>query len=387
MLPLTELKVLDLTRLIPGGYATLILADLGARVIKVEDPRAGDYARRMGADLAGAGALYQALNRNKKSIKVDLKTPEGREVFMALLSSGYDVVIEGFRPGVMERLGLGYGELRRIAPRLVYCAVSGFGQTGPYRNRAVHDINCMALAGVLGLTGPGSAPLPGVADTVSALHAAVAVLAACMRREITGEGCFIDVALSESLISTFSFHLLNYMAEGAEPVPGESEFTGRYPCYGLYATKDGAWVSFAALEEKFWKNFCRAVARPDLESGQYDTSGAVKRELQRIFASRTRAEWEDLAAELDLCLEPVLSFGEVLSHPQFRERGVFFDIPIDGDKLPQVRLPALFDGAPPPRAEPPPRWGEHTEEVLKALGYAEDEIARMLAAWESDGEG
>ncbi len=377
MLPLEGLKVLDLTRLIPGGYATLILADLGAEILKVEDTQTGDYSRWIAPIIGGNGVYFSALNRNKKSIKVNLKTEEGKEIFKGLVMNGYDIVIESFRPGVMDRLGIGYEALREVTPELIYCAITGYGQTGPKKDKALHDLNCMAVSGVLGLTGEDLLPIPGIADTVSSLFSVITILGAYYSRGKDGQGQFIDVSMTEGVISLFSFHLIKYLVDGKLPEVGNTDFTGKFPSYEIYKAKDGGYVSVAILEEKFWKNFCLAVGRDDLIEKQHDSSKETKEQVANIFKSKTRSEWEQIAEEFDFCLEPVLNFEEVPKHPQLKERNLFFEINNKGEKIPQVRMPFLMSGLKNIPMNPHPLWGENTEEILISLGYDKEKIKSL----------
>lgn len=377
MLPLEGVKVLDLTRLIPGGYATLILADLGAEILKVEDTQTGDYSRWIAPIIGGNGVYFSALNRNKKSIKLNLKTEEGKEIFKELVKNGYDVVIESFRPGVMDRLEIGYKALKKIAPGLIYCSITGYGQTGPKKDKALHDLNCMAISGVLGITGEDLPPIPGIADTVSSLFSVIAILSAYVSRETNGQGQFIDVSMTEGVISLFSFHLIRYLVDGKLPEIRNTDFTGRFPSYDIYKAKDGGYVSLAILEEKFWKNFCLAVGREDLIGKQHDSSTKTKNEVANIFKSKTCGEWEKIAEEFDFCLEPVLNFKEVPDHPQLKERNLFFEINHQGKKIPQIRIPFLMSGLTNIPMNPPPLWGESSEEILISLGYDKEKLESL----------
>lgn len=377
MLMLEDLKILDLTRLIPGGYATLILADLGGEVLKIEDTESGDYARWMEPAVTGYGIYFHALNRNKKSMKLNLKTEDGKRIFKNLVENGYDVIIEGFRPGVMDRLGIGYSALREISPRVIYCAISGYGQNGPKKDKALHDLNCMAISGILGITGEDSPPIPGIADASSALFSVIAILSAHIARQKNGQGRFIDVSMTEGVVSLFSFHLLKYLVDGKMPESGNTDFTGRFPCYGIYETKDGKYVALAALEEKFWKNFCLVSLREDLIQKQYDESNETKKEVEDVFKSKTRRQWEEASEKIDLCLEPVLNFKEAMEHPQLKKRNLFFEIKHRDRRIPQVRMPFLISGLEETPRNLAPLWGEHTEEVLISLGIDKEEIKSL----------
>ncbi len=381
--PLEKLKILDLTRLIPGGYATLILADLGAEVVKVEDTQSGDYARWYPPPVKEYGIYFHALNRNKKSIKLNLKAKEGKDIFKKLLAGGYDIIVESFRPGVMDRLGLGYKPLREINPGIIYCAITGYGQEGPRSDKAAHDLNCIAVAGALGITGRrGEVPsIPGVqiADTGSSLFAVISILAAVIGREKSGLGQFIDVSMTDGVVSVLSVHLSKYLLDGQVPKPQEMHLTGRYPCYRIYEAKDGgAYLTLAALEEKFWKGFCEAVGREDLIPKQFDDSEEAHREVEEVFRSKTRREWEEISRRFDFCLEAVKDFGEVTREPQLKERGVFFEIThLKEGSVPQVRIPFRMSDMDDIPKKPPPGWGEHTKEILLWLGYTEEEIEEL----------
>jgi crotonobetainyl-CoA:carnitine CoA-transferase CaiB-like acyl-CoA transferase len=379
MLPLEGLKVLDLTRLIPGGYATLILADLGAEVLKIEDMELGDYSRWIEPTIGGNGVYFHALNRNKKSMKLNLKTEEGKEIFKELVEKGYDTIVEGFRPGVMDRLGIGYNVLRNINPKVIYCAISGFGQDGPKKHKALHDLNCLGVTGVLSITGEASPAIPGIqiADTSSALFSVISILTAYVARGKTNQGQFIDVSMTDGLISLLSIHLIKYIVDSTMPVGGKMDFNGKFPCYRVYETKDERYMTLAALEKKFWENFCIAIGRRDLIDKQYDDSMKTRKELENIFKSKTRIEWEEISENIDCCLEPALSFKEVTEHPHFKSRNLFFDIDHQSVKVPQVRVPFLMSDVNNTPRNPAPLWGEHTDEILISIGYDEKEIESL----------
>ncbi len=379
MLPLEGLKVLDLTRLIPGGYATLILADLGAEVLKIEDKESGDYSRWMEPVVEGDGVYFHALNRNKKSIKLNLKTIEGKDIFKKLVENEYDTIVESFRPGVMDRLGIGYNVIKEINPRAIYCSISGYGEEGPKKDKALHDLNCIALSGVLSITGEDAPAIPGIqiADTTSALFSVVSILTAHIAREKTGQGQFIDVSMIDGVISLLSIHLVKYLLDGEIPAGGGMHFNGRFPCYRLYQTKDGKYMTLAALEQKFWENFCLAIGRGDLIDKQYDDGIKTKHEVENIFKSKTRDEWEEISDKIDSCLEPVLNFKEVTEHPHLKSRSLFFDINRKNVKVPQIRIPFLMSKADNMPMNSAPLWGEHTEEILTSIGYDKEEIESL----------
>jgi crotonobetainyl-CoA:carnitine CoA-transferase CaiB-like acyl-CoA transferase len=390
---LDGVRVLDLSRLLPGGFCSLLLADHGADVLKVEDMRLGDYIRWAPPSIAGAeasasSALFLALNRNKRSIRIDLKQEEGREVLLALARE-HDVVLESFRPGVLDRLGVGYEAMRAVNPRLVYCAITGYGQDGPLRDRPGHDLNYLGLVGLLGLTGARGGPPVAAAGQIAdlgggALMAAFGILAALREAERTGVGQVVDIAMADGALSWLAMVAARHLAEGGEPpVRGELELAGGLVCYSPYACSDGGWVTLGALERRFWEAWCRGVGREDLVDEQHAAAGSdAHAEVEAIFAARTRAEWEAFAGEHECCLEPVLGLDEALSSELVRARGM-----VTGLDQPGVPEPVALLGAPVRLSRTPadcnrlpgPALGEHTEAVLRAAGFDEDRIEQLLA--------
>lgn len=378
--PLAGLKVLDLSRLLPGPFATMVLAQLGAQVDKIEDPSGGDYLRLMPPQVGGMNAVFHALNRGKRSVVLDLKRPEARAALLRL-AVGYDVLVESFRPGVLDRLGLGYDQLREKNPRLVYCAITGYGQTGPLAQRAGHDLDYLARAGVLGLTGPEGGPpqVPGVqvADVGGgALFAVAGILAALTARAVSGEGRFVDVSMCEGALT---FGLLGLMSRygGMGKLAGADVLGGGIAAYNTYRTKDGKAVALAALEPKFWGAFCSGVGLPfDLQAlapGPHQP--ACKRKVAELIGARTRDEWASFAAGHDCCLEPVLEPDELPGDAQHAARKVFTTATLaDGATLPMARTPLA---APMANAQPAPRHGEHTREVLAEAGLSADELSAL----------
>lgn len=389
-LPLSGLRVLDLTRLLPGGFCTLLFADLGAEVLKVEDTGMGDYVRWAppyydGAEDSAKSALYLALNRGKRSIRVNLKEERGREVLLRLVRD-YDVVIEGNRPGVMDRLGVGYERLAQENPALVYCAITGYGQDGPYRDRSGHDMNYLGLVGLLGLTGEKDGPPVQSAGQIAdigggALMAAFGVLAALRERDRSGKGQFVDVSMADGALSWLAMVAGRYFAEGAAPKRGELELAGRLICYRPYACSDG-WVTLGALEPKFWQAWCRGVDREDLIEKQFDAPGTdAHAEVERIFLERTRDEWTEFASQHDCCLEPVLGLDEALESELVRAREMVVELDQPGtDGVKQLGVPVKFSRTPGGPQGPGPVLGADTEDVLKAAGYSDDEIASLTEA-------
>jgi alpha-methylacyl-CoA racemase len=396
-LPLQGVRVLDLSRLLPGGFCSLLLADFGADVLKVEDTGMGDYIRWTppfyeGAHDSARSALFLSLNRNKRSIRLDLKSDGGRDALLRLVRE-YDVVLESFRPGVLDRLGVGYERMRERNPGIVYCAISGYGQDGSKRDASGHDMNYLGLIGLLGLTGErGGEPVQAAGQIADlgggALMAAFGILAALRERDGggdapgSGEGQLVDVSMADGALSWLAMVAAGYFAEGAVPHRGELPLAGSLICYRPYECADG-WVTLGALEPKFWQGFCRGVGREELIASQFERPGSDAHEqVREIFRARTRAEWEAFAREHDCCLEPVLELDEALSSQLVAEREMVVEISQPGVAAPvrQLGLPVKLARTPGEHARlPGPALGEHTEEVLLAAGYSEAQVAELLA--------
>ncbi|MBX7116235.1 MAG: CoA transferase [Myxococcaceae bacterium] len=380
--PLEGLKVLDFTRLLPGPYATLVMADLGAQVDKVEEPLGGDYVRQMPPFVGDMSALFATLNRGKRSLAVDLKAG-GAKIIRQLVKQ-YDVIFESFRPGVMDKLGVGYEALAKENPRIVYCALSGYGQNGPDRTKAGHDINYIARAGVLAYGGPkhGAPVLPGVqvADTGGGLFSLVGILAALYARERTGQGRFVDVSMTESAMAFLHLGLGARRLMGKEGLPlqrGAELLNGGVPCYGVYRTFDGQYLAVGALEPKFFEALCEALGRVDLVDGAYDTGErgqAVRRELERIFSSQTAQHWLNTFAGCEVCVELVAEGDVVFDDPQHAERRVFDAVP--GSTALRTPLVSTL----PQSAAWPPELGQHTDEILAQAGFSSTQIADWARA-------
>lgn len=382
MQPLAGIKVLDLSRLLPGPLASLVLADLGAEVDKVEDAQGGDYLRVMPPHTGDTSSVFLALNRNKRSIVLDLKKAKGKEALLKLVAR-YDVLLEQFRPGVLDRLGLSHATLLEANPKLVVCALTGYGQDGPLAHRAGHDLNYLARGGVLGLQGPESGPptLPGfqLADVSGGLYSVIGIMGALMERARTGKGQIVDVAMIETAMP---FAIVGFgMAFGGEkPKGGAEALTGGIAPYQTYLAKDGRAMTLASLEPKFWLGFCGGVGRnadmSDLVPGPHQPK--LKEELAGIFAQKTRDEWIAFGEKHDCCLEPVLSPEEARADAHLKARGMFFELPSKWGSLAQMRTPLT------PRDKqhaPPPAQGEHTDEILRDAGYD----ATAIAALRSEG--
>ena len=375
-LHLEGVRVLDLSRLLPGPMCTLFLADMGADVVKIEDRQGGDYARYFPPFVGDFGAFFASVNRNKRSMTLDLKAPGGADVLKRLVADA-DVLVESFRPGVLDRLGVGWETLREINPRLVYCAITGFGQTGPDRDRAGHDIGYMARTGLLNLNGrAGSAvvtPSIQVADIAGgALFAAVGILAALFGRERTGQGSFVDISMTEGAMAFAIPPVANHSA-GDRQSRGRNLLTGGVPCYDVYETSDGRFLAVGSLEPKFWVRFVQAIGRPDLMSdglAQGDRADEVRAEVAGVVASKPLAEWTEVFRNVDVCCEPVATFEETFEDAQHRARSMFFDLA--GVRHIRTPVTPLNRG----HVEAP-RHGEHTDQVLAAAGFSADEIATL----------
>jgi crotonobetainyl-CoA:carnitine CoA-transferase CaiB-like acyl-CoA transferase len=396
-LPLQGVRVLDLSRLLPGGFCSLLLADFGADVLKVEDTGMGDYIRWSppfydGAHESARSALFLSLNRNKRSIRLDLKHERGREALLRLVRE-HDVVLESFRPGVLDRLGVGYERMRQENPGIVYCAVSGYGQDSPKREASGHDMNYLGLIGLLGLTGErGGEPVQAAGQIADlgggALMAAFGIMAALRERDGSaarpgsGEGQIVDVSMADGALSWLAMVAASYFADGVVPHRGDLPLAGSLVCYRPYECADG-WVTLGALEPKFWQAWCRGVGHEELIAKQFERPGSeTHRQVQEIFKARSRADWEAFASEHDCCLEPVLELDEALSSELVREREMVVALDQPGAERPvrQLGIPVKLTRTPGEHDRlPGPALGEHTEAVLLAAGYSDAEVAELLA--------
>lgn len=364
-------RVLDLSRLLPGPFLTMVLADLGADVVKVEEPRMGDYMRDFPPRGNGMSGRYLTVNRNKRSVTVDLKDDRERERFLRMAARA-DIVVESFRPGVMDRLGVGYDALSERNEGIILCSISGYGQTGPYRDRAGHDINYLAMAGVLAMSGPtadGPPAMAGVqiADMAGgAMWSAMGILAALIERGRSGKGTHLDISMTEGALALLASELGIVDAEPEVPTRGSGLLNGGAARYGVYRTSDGKYLSVGALEPQF---LGRLAAAAGLEPSRGPESDAhLRDQLTRVIATKTRDEWERALAEHDCCCEPVLELDEVVEHPLHRERGLFFEIGDTGSPgTLQVRTPlGMPDGR-----RPAPALGEHNDEVFDEYGVGD----------------
>lgn len=382
---LEGIRILDLTRLLPGSFGTQLLADYGAEVIKLEEPVVGDANRHYPPFYKTQSAFFLALNRNKKSLTLNLKSNEGKEIFKELVKK-VDILTESFRPGVMDRLGLGYAVLRRINRRLIFCSLSGFGQSGPYRSKAGHDLNYISLAGLMSLMCPrnGAPVIPAlpIADVAGGgLMMALGVLIAICARHRHGIGQRVDLSMLGGMLSLMTLQMATYLCEGKKFKKGETFLDGAYAFYNVYRTMDGRYIGLAALEEKFWGNFCKAIEREDLISQQFakpSVQEKLRSEVQSIFLKRTCQEWVDYFAGQDVCLEPVWELHEVVNHPQVKAQKmvVTIDHPTEG-RIKQLGFPIDFSETPGYVYIPSPGLGEHNEEYLAEVGYNSEDIERL----------
>src|SRR5262249_40000592 len=385
MKPLDNIIVLDLTRLLPGAVATMMLGDFGAEIVKIEELGIGDPARQSRAGIKQPGAYFLATNRNKRSITINLKHERGRGIFLKLVEKA-DVVVEGFRPGVMDRLGVGYETLKALNPRLIYCAITGYGQDGPYRLKAGHDANYLSVAGLLGVNGPKGGPpaLSGVqlADLAGGrLDAGMGLLRALRARGRTGEGQFVDISMTDCSLSMMYVPFASFLANGAQPQRGNEGLSGRYACYQLYETKDSRYLSLGALEPKFWENACRVLGREEFIEKCFNDRAQeeIIAAFREIFKTRTAAEWLAAFENVDTCIALVNDIAEMIEDPQIKNRGLIAEIehPTEG-RFKQTPPPLNLSPTPGAIGAPPPRLGEHTREILKRLDYT-DETVESLA--------
>ncbi|EJM84480.1 MULTISPECIES: CaiB/BaiF CoA transferase family protein [unclassified Pseudomonas] len=386
--PLASLKVLDFSTLLPGPFASLLLADMGAEVLRIESPTRMDLLRVLPPHDQGVSASHAYLNRNKRSLALDLKQPEALAVIKQLVQD-YDIVLEQFRPGVMERLGLGYEALKAINPKLIYVSITGYGQTGPYKDRAGHDINYLALAGLASYTGRAdNGPLPlgvQVADVAGgSLHGVIGLLAAVIARQQSGLGQHLDVSMTDCAFSLNAMAGAGYLACGEEPGREDQMLNGG-SFYDYYRSRDGRWLSVGSLEPPFMKQLCTALGLEELAalglSPQPAQQKKLKDALQTEFEKHDFAELCALFAELDACVEPVLTLGEAIRHPQLQARELVTDVPRgDGTSQAQMACPLKFSDGLPEHRHIGAALGEHTDQVLGELGFSSLRIEELRRA-------
>lgn len=386
--PLTSLKVLDFSTLLPGPFATLMLADMGAEVLRVESPSRPDLVRLLPPSDDQVSAVHGYINRSKRSLALDLKKPEGRAVIHRLIGD-YDIVIEQFRPGVMDKLGVGYEALRAINPGLIYCSITGYGQTGPYRQRAGHDLNYLSIAGMTSYNGrrdSGPAPMAfQVADIAGgSCHAAMAVLAAVVHRQNTGEGQYLDISMTDAAFALHGLAAPAALLDGQDPELERTSLNGG-GFYDCYRTADGRYMSVAGLEPQFFARFCQAIGKPELVNQGLtldpETVAAVKSEIATVIGGRDYQHWCTVFAELDCCVEPVLGFSEAAAHPQLQARDMLVEVPRhDGRGQRQVASPFKFSATPVAYKFTGARLGQHSVEVLGEHGFSEQDIQSLRDA-------
>lgn len=369
--PLSGIRILDFSRLLPGPYLTQLLAYLGAEVIKIETPTAGDYTRFAPPEM-GMGEMFEMVNRGKKSVGLNYRNPRGREIFMKLAEHA-DVILESFKPGSMKKWRIDYESIKAIKPDIVYCSLSGYGQKGPYSQRAGHDLNYLAVGGALALNARANEkPVPyglPAADLSGAMLAAVSILSALIGRKAGGQGAYLDVALLDGVISCMTPLAGGAFFGGLGIGAGSHSLLGGQPCFDVYETSDGKYLTLAIVEPTFWSEFCRVTNRNDLLSRQFDRS--IRHEIEAIFHQRTREEWLKIFEGIDGCVEPVNSFEEMLAHPQVKARGYVRE---ENGRASGLDSPFVFAR---PEMQSAPRLGEHTRPILQEVGISEQEIQEL----------
>lgn len=383
--PLKGINVLDCTRLLPYQYCTMILGDLGAEVLKIEEPKQGDYGRWGDSSRRTESIAFVMANRNKRSMKLNLKDGRGKEIFKKLVRT-HDVLLESFRPGVMERLGLGYEEIRHLKRDIIYCSATGYGQNGPYRDKAGHDINYLSISGILGCTGEhtGRPVIPGIpfGDMAGGgVFTALTIIAALLGRERTGKGQYLDVAQTDLLTSMNLLNLAEALAQEKGQQARPYNLRGSTLCYNTFKTLDGKFIALGALEEKFWRNFCKAVAREDWIPNHllpYEEGEQATEEVKDLFASKTQQEWLALFEGVDACITPVLTVKDTLKDKHLRERKTITNMkdPQRGETI-QIGFPAKFSDELEFKRSPAPFFGQHTREILVSLGYTPSQIEQL----------
>ncbi|MFX0097911.1 MAG: CaiB/BaiF CoA transferase family protein [Candidatus Hodarchaeota archaeon] len=382
---LEGVRVLDLTRLLIGDYCTMLLGDMGAEVIKVEEPALGDYIRWAPPFINEQSVLHLLLNRNKRSLKLNLKSEKGKEVFNKLVKRS-DLIVENFRPSVAEKLGIDYDSVKKINEQIIYCSISSYGQDGPYKDSPGHDINYLGYAGILDITGPRKSPpvIPGaqIADLPTSLMATLGIIAALYVKEKTGKGQYIDVSALDVATSLIVVPAATFIGEGKPPERGTWFLNGGLPCYNIYETKDKKYITVGCIEEKFWISLCKILDVEDFIPFQYtrDEEKIIEmfEVIRRIFSKKTREEWLKLFVEESLPCGPVQDFEDVFGDPQILHRRMIMEAEYpEVGKVRQFNIPIKFSESSCEIRQPPPAFGAHTESILIQLGYTETEIAEM----------
>ncbi len=382
---LSGFNILDLSRLLPGPFCSMLLADMGAEVIKIEEPKVGDYIRWWPPQVGRNSGFHVVLNRNKRSLTLNLKASEGKEIFQSLVRNA-DVVLESFRPGVMKRLGLGYEVLKEINPRLVYCAITGFGSEGVRSQKACHDINYLALNGVLSYSGRDKRPIMAgvqIADIGGgALLAAFSIVTALLARERLGEGQFIDISMMDGAFTWNCLRWGKYLADGKIPFPEDDLLNHGFACYNIYETQDGLYMALGALEPQFWKEFCEAIRRPDWNQPNYFEPGQHQKvmieDIAAIFRQKTQAEWISYFAARDCCCEPILNLAEVMDDLGVYARQMVVELVHESwGAYKQLGIAPKFSLTPGIIRSHAPELGEHTDKILLELGYSRHQIEEL----------
>lgn len=373
---LSEITVIDLSRMLPGPYCSMILADHGARVIAIE-------SKQFMAD----GLFFNTINRNKEHISLNLKTEQGKQIFFQLVEKA-DVVLEGFRPGVVDRLGIDYQRVRELNPQIIYCAITGYGQNGPFRDRVGHDVNYLSYAGVLNLIGEPDRPpsIPGIqiADIAAGgMNAAIGILLALFAREKTGKGQYIDISMTDGMVAFLPLALYFQQLSGKDPKRADALLSHRYACYNTYETADGRFLSIGAVENRFWKRLCDHLGVAVYAALQYDDS---RREeildfMRTTFKSKTLDEWDAELAHLEICWGRVQAFSEMLADPLFREREMILELEGNaGVTQPAIGVPVKLSATPGSVRSAAVEFGASTASILEELGYSKKEIKRLARA-------
>ena len=371
--PLTDIRILDMSRLLPGPFCTRLFADMGADVIKIEEPVKGDYARDFVPRRGDFACWFMEVNRNKKSVALDLKQESDRTLFLELAKTA-QVVVESYRPGVLEKLGVDFATVRKVNPKIVYCSITGYGKQGPLVKQAGHDIGYQSVAGLISLSGEkdGKPAIPGVlaADMQASAMAGMSILAALHHAERTGEGQEISISLFDTCLALAPGVSATYFGNGFVNMRGNNWLSGANPNYNVYRTKDGRYMSVGCLEEKFWKNLCRVLERPDLVPAirEEDKYPWLKQELATVIAGKTMREWVELAKGSDACFAPVLNYDEALASEQAKADEMVLDVEDEElGKYKTMGFVTKFSGTPCALYRRAPRLGEHTEEILKEI--------------------
>ncbi|HWP96496.1 MAG TPA: CaiB/BaiF CoA-transferase family protein [Syntrophomonadaceae bacterium] len=380
--PLAGIKVLDLSMMMVGPFCTQVLADYGAEVIKIE-PKNGERGRWFSPFIQGESAYFYSVNRNKKSLTLDLSHPEGKAIFLKL-AAGSDVIVHAFRPGIMDKLELSYENIRNINTSIIYCALSGFGSSGPFQQTAAHDLNIVSLAGVAGLTGtrgsePALSPIPIASTAGGSLNAVIAILLALINRQQTGQGQYCDISMMDGLLSLLGYTLADWSGSEKLPERGKSLFTGSFACYHIYETQDKKYISVGAIEPKFWQEFCDRIGMPQFVACHMtpDMQEQMIAGIQEVIEARSQKEWIESFSTADICVTPLLDLDEMTEHPQVKARDMIIkmdNFKNSGKTMVLTGLPIKFSESLGEVKLTFPEIGEHKEEILTAVGYTPEDI-------------